>query len=85
MELDNDDWERIGYDVPLLVNLQPAGEYLGEDYYRAGGVPAVVAELIAMGKIDADGDHGQRQDAAREQRGAVRDRPRGDQGPRRRR
>jgi dihydroxy-acid dehydratase len=52
VELDNDDWERIGYDVPLLVNLQPAGEYLGEDYYRAGGVPAVVAELIAMGKID---------------------------------
>jgi dihydroxy-acid dehydratase len=52
VELDNDDWERIGYDVPLLVNMQPAGEYLGEEYYRAGGVPAVVAELIAMGKID---------------------------------
>jgi dihydroxy-acid dehydratase len=52
VELGNDDWEQIGYDVPLLVNLQPAGEYLGEDYYRAGGVPAVVAELIAMGKID---------------------------------
>jgi dihydroxy-acid dehydratase len=52
VELDNGDWERIGYDVPLLVNLQPAGEYLGEDYYRAGGVPAVVAELIAMGKIE---------------------------------
>jgi dihydroxy-acid dehydratase len=53
VELDNDDWERIGYDVPLLVNMQPAGEYLGEEYFRAGGVPAVVAELIAMGKIDA--------------------------------
>jgi dihydroxy-acid dehydratase len=53
VSLDNDDWERIGYDVPLLVNLQPAGEYLGEDYYRAGGVPAVVAELIEMGRIDA--------------------------------
>src|SRR6266550_3143018 len=52
VELCNDDWERIGYDVPLLVNMQPAGEYLGEEYYRAGGVPAVVAELIAMGKID---------------------------------
>ena len=52
VELDNDDWERIGYDVPLLVNMQPAGEYLGEEYYRAGGVPAVVAELIAMGRID---------------------------------
>jgi dihydroxy-acid dehydratase len=52
VELDNDDWERIGYDVPLLVNMQPAGEYLGEEYYRAGGVPAVVAELIDMGRID---------------------------------
>jgi dihydroxy-acid dehydratase len=52
VKLDNDDWERIGYDVPLLVNLQPAGEYLGEEYYRAGGVPAVIAELIAMGRID---------------------------------
>ncbi len=50
--LDNDDWERLGYDVPLLVNMQPAGEYLGEEYYRAGGVPAVVAELIAACKID---------------------------------
>jgi dihydroxy-acid dehydratase len=52
VELDNDDWERIGYDVPLLVNLQPAGEYLGEEYHRAGGLPAVVAELIAEGKIN---------------------------------
>ena len=52
VELDNDDWEKVGYDIPLLVNLQPAGEYLGEDYYRAGGVPAVVAELIAEGKIN---------------------------------
>jgi dihydroxy-acid dehydratase len=49
--LSNDDWETIGYDVPLLVNLQPAGEYLGEEYYRAGGVPAVVAELVKKGKI----------------------------------
>jgi dihydroxy-acid dehydratase len=54
VELDNDDWERIGYDIPLLVNLQPAGEYLGEDFYRAGGVPAVVAELIEQGKIRED-------------------------------
>ena len=52
VELSNDDWERIGYDIPLLVNLQPAGEYLGEEYYRAGGVPAVVAELIAEGRIN---------------------------------
>jgi dihydroxy-acid dehydratase len=52
VELDNNDWEKHGYDIPLLVNMQPAGEYLGEEYYRAGGVPAVVAELIAEGKID---------------------------------
>ena len=51
VELNTDDWEKHGYKVPLLVNLQPAGEYLGEDFYRAGGVPAVVAELIAKGKI----------------------------------
>jgi len=44
--LDNDDWQKIGHHVPLIVNLQPAGEYLGEDYHHAGGVPAVVAELI---------------------------------------
>ena len=51
VELDNNDWEKIGYDLPLLVNLQPAGKYLGEDFYRAGGVPAVVAELIEQNKI----------------------------------
>ena len=45
------DWETHGLEIPLLVNLQPAGEYLGEDFHRAGGVPAVVAELIAQGKI----------------------------------
>jgi dihydroxy-acid dehydratase len=49
--LDNDDWQKLGYEVPLLVNLQPAGEYLGEDYHRAGGVPAVVGELIAEGLL----------------------------------
>ena len=41
-----EDWETIGYDVPLLVNMQPAGKYLGEEYYRAGGLPAVMHELI---------------------------------------
>ncbi len=46
VELDNDDWQSLGHKIPLLVNLQPAGEYLGEDYHRAGGVPAVVAELM---------------------------------------
>ena len=48
------DWETHGHDIPLLVNLQPAGEYLGEDFHRAGGVPAVVAELISEGRIHED-------------------------------
>ena len=47
IELDNDDWQKIGLNIPLLVNLQPAGEYLGEDYHRAGGVPAVVNQLLS--------------------------------------
>ena len=51
VELSNDDWDRIGYDIPLLVNMQPAGEYLGETYHRAGGLPAVIAELMRNGKI----------------------------------
>ena len=49
-----EDFETHGLAVPLLVNLQPAGEYLGEDYYRAGGVPAVVAQLMRHGLIHAD-------------------------------
>ena len=52
VELEIRDWQEHGHKVPLLVNLQPAGEYLGEDYYRAGGVPAVVAQLIDHGLID---------------------------------
>ena len=54
VELDIDDWQEHGLDVPLLVNLQPAGEYLGEDYYRAGGVPAVVNQLMGQGLIFED-------------------------------
>ena len=49
-----DDWQSVGHKVPLLVNLQPAGEYLGEEFHRAGGVPAVVAELIGVGLIQQD-------------------------------
>ncbi|CAI2936300.1 IlvD/Edd family dehydratase [Aminobacter sp. P9b] len=49
--LNNDDWQKVGHHVPLLVNLQPAGEYLGEDYHHAGGVPAVVAELMKAGLL----------------------------------
>jgi dihydroxy-acid dehydratase len=60
VELTLADWQKYGRDVPLIVNLQPAGEYLGEDYYRAGGVPAVTAELmrhdlIAQGALTVNG------------------------------
>ncbi|MBZ9796567.1 IlvD/Edd family dehydratase [Mesorhizobium sp. ES1-4] len=53
--LDNDDWQKIGLKVPLIVNLQPSGEYLGEDYHHAGGVPAVVAELMKAGMLPHPG------------------------------
>ncbi len=52
VELSLADWEAHGADIPLLVNLQPAGEYLGEDYYRAGGVPAVMGELYRAGLLE---------------------------------
>jgi dihydroxy-acid dehydratase len=53
VEFDIKDWE-IGRDIPLLVNMQPAGEYLGEEFYRAGGVPAVIKELIQAGRFNTD-------------------------------
>jgi dihydroxy-acid dehydratase len=51
VELSINDWQAFGHKVPLLVNLQPAGEYLGEDYYHAGGVPAVIGQLMKAGLI----------------------------------
>jgi dihydroxy-acid dehydratase len=54
VKLTTDDWEKVGYDVPLLVNMQPAGKYLGEEYFRAGGLPAVMNELLKAGRIHAD-------------------------------
>jgi xylonate dehydratase len=51
VEITPDDW-MAGYDLPLIVNMQPAGRYLGERFHRAGGVPAVLCELLARGKID---------------------------------
>ncbi len=51
LELSNDDWEKVGHSIPLLVDMQPAGRFLGEDFHRAGSVPAVVAELIAAGRL----------------------------------
>ena len=54
VELDVTDWQSVGFDLPLLVNMQPAGEYLGESFFRAGGVPAVMGELLAAGHLHGD-------------------------------
>jgi dihydroxy-acid dehydratase len=54
VKLDITDWEKIGYDVPLMVNMQPAGEFLGEEYFRAGGLPAVMNELLRNKRIHGD-------------------------------
>jgi dihydroxy-acid dehydratase len=54
VELNIKDWQSVGHAVPLLVNLQPAGEYLGEAYYEAGGVPAVMWELAEKGRLHTD-------------------------------
>ncbi len=54
VELDVDDWEKVGHKVPLLVNMQPAGFYLAEEYYRAGGLPAVMNELMKRKLIHED-------------------------------
>lgn len=54
IDLSLDDWQRLGEDVPLLVNCVPAGEHLGEGFHRAGGVPAVMHELLAAGRLHAD-------------------------------
>ncbi len=54
VKLDNADWDKIGYDIPLLVNCMPAGQYLGEAFHRAGGVPTVMAELLKKKKGHGD-------------------------------
>jgi dihydroxy-acid dehydratase len=52
VEIGSGDWMEHGYDIPLLVNMQPAGKYLSERFHRAGGVPAVMWELLQAGKLD---------------------------------
>jgi len=54
VKLSIEDWEKVGLDIPLLVDMQPAGKYLGEEYYRAGGLPAVMRQLFKAGKGHAD-------------------------------
>ena len=51
VELEIEDWERVGLEIPMLVNMQPGGKYLGEDFHRAGGVPAVMNALLKAGKL----------------------------------
>jgi dihydroxy-acid dehydratase len=53
IDLSPRDWTEHGYDIPLLLNMQPAGAYLGERFHRAGGVPAVLCELAAAGRLDS--------------------------------
>jgi dihydroxy-acid dehydratase len=54
VKLSIEDWETFGYDVPLLVNMQPAGTYLGEEFHRAGGVPAVLYELLKAKRLHVE-------------------------------
>lgn len=54
VELDNDDWQRLGHEIPLLANVMPAGAFLCEEFHRAGGVPAILHELQAAGKLNSD-------------------------------
>jgi dihydroxy-acid dehydratase len=54
VKLEIGDWDKIGYDIPLLVNCMPAGKYLGEAFHRAGGVPTVMKELLKQGKLHGD-------------------------------
>lgn len=54
IELTNDDWQRFGHEIPLLANVMPAGAYLSEEFHRAGGVPAVLHELLAAGQLNGE-------------------------------
>ena len=54
IDLETDAWQNVGYDIPLMVNVQPAGKYLCESYHRAGGTAAVMSELLSNNKIHGD-------------------------------
>lgn len=54
VDLNVEDWQTLGLEVPLIVNMQPAGHYLGESFFRAGGVPAVMGELLAAGLLNEE-------------------------------
>ena len=65
------DWG-AAYDIPLLLNMQPAGKYLGERFHRAGGVPAILCELLKAGRLDGAAAHRDRKNHGREHRRAAR-------------
>ena len=79
VKLDNADWDKIGYDIPLLVNCMPAGKYLGEAFHRAGGVPTVMRELLGQEEDPRRCAHRDRQDHGAEPQGRQAGRRRGDQ------
>jgi dihydroxy-acid dehydratase len=54
IELTNDDWQRLGHAIPLLANVMPAGAYLGEEFHREGGVPAIMSELMGTGQLHGE-------------------------------
>ena len=54
VELETDAWQKVGYDIPLMANIQPAGEYLCESYHRAGGTAAIMSELLSYDKLHGD-------------------------------
>ena len=54
IDLETDAWQNVGYDIPLMVNVQPAGKYLCESYHRAGGTAAVMNELFSNNKLHGD-------------------------------
>ena len=54
IDLETDAWQNVGYDIPLMVNVQPAGKHLCESYHRAGGTAAVMSELLSNNKINGD-------------------------------
>ena len=78
VKLELEDFDRIGSRLPCLVNLQPSGHYLMEDFCYAGGLPAVLRELGARGRAAQERDHRQREDDLGEQQGRALLQPRGD-------
>ena len=78
VEHDLDDWQRLGASIPLLVDCQPAGRFLGEGFHRAGGVPAVMRELLDAGKLHGGARTVTGKTLAEDLTGRACARPRGD-------